>query len=143
MPSVLAQARTGRPALDCLGVIAQPLANHLDRVRAECRRRPADRARLPIQLPWRARLADPARDRMLDLDAHLALGRQRAGERLGDILDRAGGDAVLLEAREPVCPGARPQSGLDLSSEILPCRLAQRIRRETWIRPQLRRPDGC
>src|SRR5216684_926941 len=120
----------------------QPGAENLRCVLSQQRRWDPDRAGLSVDLPGGAHLGDAAGLRMLDLDRHVTLHRERARERLVDVENRAGGNPELLESLEPVRSRIGPQVAFDGALELRPRRLPEGVAGESRIFSELRRADG-
>src|ERR1700682_2343194 len=127
---------------ELLSVVADQVAQHLDGVLAQNWWWHSDRAGSAIDLPRGADLADATGSGMVDLDSHLALGRERAGERPIDVQDRAGRDPKLFEALQPPRTRVPPQVAFDGTDHLRPRRLAHRVGGEPWVVRKLRRMDG-
>src|ERR1700676_4136835 len=128
--------------IQLLGVVAEQVAQHLGGVLAQKGWWHSDRAGSAIDLPRRADLADAPGPWMLDLDSHLTLGRERAGERLIDAEDRTGRDPKLLEAPQPSLASVSPQVAFDGTDHLRPRGLAHRIGGEPRVVRKLRGVDG-
>ena len=97
----------GRPQLrDAAGVVAADRAQDLVGVLAAQRRAPA-RQRVAAQAQRRGDLADRAEARVVDLDDVAARLDVRVGERLGDLVDGAVGDAGGGQRPHPLVGRAR------------------------------------
>src|SRR5487761_355597 len=125
--------RPGWSAIEVSGIAMEQLPQYLRSVFAQEWGRFSDRAGLTVDLPWCADLVDLAGFRVLDLEAHFALGRQRTRKGLRDVEDRSRRNAELLEPRQPFGTGAFTKVRLDRADELRPRRLAQGIRREPGI----------
>lgn len=80
---------------------------------------------------------DLASPRVVHLLDHLARLRLRVLERLSDVVDRREGEALTLEAIEPVCRWVFAECGDDQGDQRLAVDDARRVGREARIRHPL------